>query len=98
MIEDPMAKRSIRIDIAGRTYPLNVEAAQADRIETAAEEISKRMEDLKGRYAVRDKHDLLAMTLLEWATEEKASAPVSEPSTDDVLQEILQSMDALEIR
>lgn len=92
-----MEKKNIRVDIAGRSYPLTVKAAQAQVLEDAAVEIEIRMEDLKKRYAVRDKHDLLAMVLLETIAEEKNIAASGEAEKEELRTAMEGLLDELDI-
>jgi cell division protein ZapA (FtsZ GTPase activity inhibitor) len=57
-----MSKVALKINIAGRTYPLNVPEAEADAVAAAAAEINKAIELLRKNYAVNDTQDLMAMS------------------------------------
>lgn len=70
-----MAKVSLKVVVAGRTYPLSVNESEEQRVMNAAEDINKSIQILKDSYAVRDVQDLLAMTALQLAT--KSDAPKS---------------------
>ena len=63
-----MAKLSIKVVIAGRTYPLSVNESEQDRVLKAAEDINNSIKLLQKNYAVRDMQDLLAMTALQLAS------------------------------
>lgn len=60
-----MAKLSIKVDVAGRTYPLSVDEGEKEGVLDAAEKINKAIQSLKKNYAVTDMHDLLAMASLQ---------------------------------
>ena len=60
-----MAEVSIKINIAGRTYPIKVQKGREVLVRTAAERINKKMDELKSSYAVKDAQDLLAMSSLQ---------------------------------
>ena len=68
-----MAKVSLKVVVAGRTYPLSVNESEEERVMKAAEDINKSIQILKDSYAVRDVQDLLAMTALQLATKSDAS-------------------------
>lgn len=60
-----MAKVSIKVVVAGRTYPLTVEESEQAAIIGASEDINRRIKVLQENYAVKDVQDLLAMTALQ---------------------------------
>jgi cell division protein ZapA (FtsZ GTPase activity inhibitor) len=60
-----MSKVALKINIAGRTYPLNVPEAEADAVAAAAADINKAIELLRKNYAVNDTQDLMAMSALQ---------------------------------
>lgn len=62
-----MAKVSLKVVVAGRTYPLSVNESEKDAIVNAAENINRRVQLLQKSYAVKDMQDLLAMTALQLA-------------------------------
>ena len=59
-----MAEVSIKVLIAGRTYPLTVKQEDEQMVHDAAKMISDKVKEMEQNYAVRDKQDLLAMTAL----------------------------------
>ena len=63
-----MSSLSIKVTIAGRTYPLTIDRQEEEVIRKAAAEINKNIDSLKNNYAVKDVQDLLAMTALQFAT------------------------------
>ena len=60
-----MEEHSIRIEIAGRAYPLNIHADEEGNIRQAAQEINESITRLRTHYPLTDKQDLLAMAALE---------------------------------
>ncbi|MBV6405115.1 MAG: cell division protein ZapA [Flavobacteriales bacterium] len=60
-----MEDLSIRIEIAGRAYPLNIHPDEEQHIRQAAQEINESMDRLRKHYPLTDKQDLLAMAALE---------------------------------
>ena len=64
-----MCELSIKVSIGGRTYPLTIKRSEEEKIRKAASEIDKNLKELKNNYAVVDTQDLLAMTVLQYATE-----------------------------
>lgn len=65
-----MAKSSLKVIVAGRTYPLSVEENEVDKVNKAAEDINKAIKLLQDNYAVKDMQDLLAMTALQLASKD----------------------------
>ncbi|MGE0635524.1 MAG: cell division protein ZapA [Bacteroidia bacterium] len=64
-----MANLSIKVNIAGRMYPLTVDSREEAQLQKAADELAKKLKAFEQSYAVRDKQDLLAMCALQYATE-----------------------------
>ncbi len=64
-----MSDLSIKITVAGRTYPLTVSVDEEVFIRKAAEQIDEQIRAFQDNYAVKDKQDLLAMTALQIATQ-----------------------------
>lgn len=63
-----MDKLSLKVVVAGRTYPLTVNHGEEAKVTKAAEDINKAIKILQDNYAVKDMQDLLAMTALQLAT------------------------------
>ncbi|SEO03299.1 cell division protein ZapA [bacterium A37T11] len=63
-----MGDISIKINIADRIYPLRVSMEEEEIIRRAAKLINDRIKEFQENYAVRDKQDLLAMSVLHYAT------------------------------
>jgi cell division protein ZapA len=89
---------TIRLNIAGRVYPLSVPAEEAEGLRAAAEAVSHQVEAFRKQYQVQDRGDLLAMTALQFATrpaEHQAAetAAISEEN-ERRLNDLLARMDA----
>lgn len=92
-----MAKLSLKVVVAGRTYPLSVNEDEQDKVMKAAEDINKAIKLLQQNYAVKDMQDLLAMTALQLAT--KGGRPVEAAKEDfskviEKLESISKDLDA----
>jgi cell division protein ZapA len=86
-----MEKISLKVIIAGRTYPLTIKKEEEGAIAAAAEKINSNIKKLQGSYAVKDMQDLLAMTALQLALHKPDSVNVesNSPSIDpSVLQDL----------
>lgn len=64
-----MSDLSIKVNIAGRLYPLTIDRAEEELIRKAAKLVDDRVRTFKDSYAVRDFQDPLAMTALQMATQ-----------------------------
>lgn len=64
-----MSELSVKINVAGRTYPLSISVEEEEDIRAAAEKIDATVRDFQENYAVKDKQDLLAMAALQIATQ-----------------------------
>lgn len=97
-----MSKVSLKVVVAGRTYPLTVQEAEVEKVQRAADDINKAIKQLQENFAVRDMQDLLAMTALQLSTKNtKAQAGPSNTSAPDYteataeLKRLAEDMDAL---
>ncbi len=95
-----MEKLSLKVVIAGRTYPLTIKKEEERIITEAAEKINNNIKKLQGNYAVKDMQDLLAMTTLQFAvqmgSENKNSSPLSDSSSSSIdSKEILRIIEKI---
>lgn len=92
-----MDKTSLKIIIAGRTYPLTIKKEEEAAINAAAEKINSNIKKLQGSYAVKDMQDLLAMTALQLAVQSNSSGdskPVSsQPDFSEDIQKIIEKVE-----
>ena len=63
-----MAEVSLKVLIAGRTYPLTIKQEDEQAVQFAAKLINEKVKEFEQNYSVRDKQDLLAMSCLQFAT------------------------------
>ncbi len=84
-----MNKISLKIVVAGRTYPLTVDESEEQKVLKAADDINKSIKLLQDNYAVKDMQDLLAMTALQLATKSNAT------NEEEIYSEIESSLNAL---
>ncbi|MFT5858408.1 MAG: cell division protein ZapA (FtsZ GTPase activity inhibitor) [Flavobacteriaceae bacterium] len=92
-----MAKQSLKVVVAGRTYPLSVSGEEANKVEKAAKDINKAIKLLQESYAVKDMQDLLAMTALQLAVKDSKGVAIT-PTEDlekieDELNELIKELD-----
>jgi cell division protein ZapA len=88
-----MAKLSLKVVVAGRTYPLSVEEHEEQKVIDAARDINKAIKLLQDNYAVKDMQDLLAMTALQLASKkESASSEKKESINTEEIETQLKSI------
>lgn len=88
-----MAKLSLKVVVAGRTYPLSVEEHEEQKVLNAAKDINKAIKLLQDNYAVKDMQDLLAMTALQLATKsDNASSENKESLNTEEIEAKLESI------
>ena len=88
-----MAKLSVKVVVAGRTYPLTVSESEEKKVLKAAEDINKAIKLLQDNYAVKDMQDLLAMTALQLASkgDNQKSGDVDSSNVSDI-EDMLESL------
>ena len=62
-------KLKIKISIADRVYPLNVDMSQEEGLRSASKKIDVMIKQFEENYAVRDKQDVLAMCALQFVSQ-----------------------------
>ena len=60
-----MPKVSLKLEIAGRTYPISVLETEKERVLEASQTLNDAINSLKKQYAVNDLQDLMAMASLQ---------------------------------
>ena len=63
-----MEKLSIKLHIANRIYPMKIEPSSEEFIRNAVKKIEERLTFYENNYEIKDKQDLLAMCLIEYAS------------------------------
>ncbi len=86
-----MEVRRITINIAGRTYPLNVPAAEEETLRKVGKEIEKMIKNFEASFDVKDKQDALAMCALKLG----ASAEVVQMNYDKSMQSSTDKLEQL---
>ena len=89
-----MDKLSIKLHVANRIYPMKIERKSEEFIRNAIKQIEERLKFYEENYAIKDKQDLLAMCLIEYAS--KFESVNNEKVVDDNgLNEKLAKIDSL---
>ncbi len=63
-----MEKIAIKLHIANRIYPMKVDRSSEEYIRSAIKNVEDRLNFYEDNYAIKDKQDLLAMCLIEYAS------------------------------
>lgn len=94
-----MDKISLKVVVAGRSYPLSLNPGEEEKVKLAAETINNSIQVLKENYAVKDMQDLLAMAALQMAT--KSGNAIPKPAKPDyssiekALDELNEELDSI---
>ena len=64
---------SIKVNIAGKEYPLKINSSEEQEVKAVELEISEKLKALQTDYGVKDKQDLLAMFLFQYMMANKKS-------------------------
>ena len=61
-------KLKIKLSVADRVYPLTIDPSQEEGLRKVAKDIEQLAKKFEQNYAVRDKQDVLAMCILQFAS------------------------------
>ena len=89
-----MDKLSIKLHIANRIYPMKIERKSEEFIRNSVKKIEERLKYYEENYAIKDKQDLLAMCLIEYASKFE-SVSNKKVVDDDGLSERLAEIEAV---
>ena len=89
-----MDKLSIKLHVANRIYPMKIERKSEEFIRNSVKKIEERLKFYEENYAIKDKQDLLAMCLIEYASKFE-SVNNKKVVEDDGLSEKLAEIDSL---
>ncbi len=85
-----MSETSLKVQIAGRNYPLTVHPSEESLIRQAESQIEESIALFQKNYAVTDKQDLLAMAALQLASKQ-VSAPKVETKT--IIEKVIERVE-----
>ena len=89
-----MDKLSIKLNIANIFYPMKIERSSEEIIRNSVKKIDDRLKFYEDNYAIKDKQDLLAMCLIEYASKlEKINQ--NKFISDDGISDKLTKLDEL---
>ena len=64
-----MSEISLKVESAGGSYPLKLEAKEVSNIKQAVELINKKISEFENKFGIKDKKDVLAMVSLQLVSE-----------------------------
>lgn len=88
-----MEKKSLKVVVAGRSYPLSLNEGEEERVLRAADSINQAIQVLKENYAVKDMQDLLAMAALQMATKSAKDAPPAAEADYSSVEKALKGLE-----
>ncbi|SDK40436.1 cell division protein ZapA [Catalinimonas alkaloidigena] len=89
-----MGELSIKIKIIDREYPMRTEASDEERLRTAARLVNEQVSELRKRFGLDDKQDLLAMVAF-LSLEEKMRAEEEKSTLERTLARKMSTLDDL---
>lgn len=91
-----MALRRITINIAGRSYPLNVPEEEEETLRRVGKQIEGMIKDFEANFAINDKQDALAMCALRLGASAEISKYSDEKNINDSTDRLKQLNNLLE--
>ena len=88
-----MGKVSLKVTIAGRTYPLTIKREEEEQIRSAVKTINDAVVRFEERYAVQDKQDVLSMCALQLASR----AELASQQSQDVQSQASKALAEVEV-
>ena len=85
-----MEKLNIKISLANRLYPMNINVNEEETIRLSASYINKMLKNLKERYSVKDDQDLLAMCALQLSVKLERMNSQKTNSKQQIIDDILE--------
>ncbi len=82
-----MAEISLKVMIAGRTYPLTIKQEDEQSVQYAAKLINDKVKEFEQNYSVRDKQDLLAMSALNLLAAQQ-NIPKKSPELENEINQL----------
>lgn len=91
-----MSTIKVKINIAGRQYPLSINADEEESVRNAGKEINALIKDFEDRYAVTDKQDALSMVALQMASKYHILKKSGVSSVTEINEKLKQLTDIIE--
>ena len=87
-------KLKIKLSIANRVYPLNIDPSQEEGLRKAAKNIEAMIKQFEQSYSVQDKQDVLAMCALQFASQVEQKT-IDKQNVSIQVEEKLAKLDAI---
>lgn len=84
-----MEKLNIKISLANRLYPMNINSSEEKIIRLSASKIDKILKSLKEKYSVKDDQDLLAMCALQLCVKLEKQSEDESLATQSIIDSII---------
>ena len=81
--------QKIKLNIANRIYPLNVNPSQEELLRKASKQINNMIVEYEKKYAVKDKQDSLAMCSLQIITQSKNFTKNEDDNINEINHELI---------
>ncbi|MDD3458376.1 MAG: cell division protein ZapA [Weeksellaceae bacterium] len=91
-----MNSLKVKINIAGRFYPLTINAEEEEAVRQAGKEINRLVQEFEDRYAVTDKQDAISMVALQMASKYNLLKQSGEGSDREVNQKMMELTEFIE--
>lgn len=88
--------QKIKINIAGRFYPLTINADDEEAVRKAGKDINNLLAEFEEKYAVNDKQDAIAMVALQVASKYYLQKNLSEGNSKDVNLKVTELTEFIE--
>lgn len=91
-----MSSLKVKINIAGRFYPLTINAEEEEAVRNAGKEINRLVQDFEDRYAVTDKQDAISMVALQMASKLNLLKQSGEGSNQELNEKVSELTEFIE--
>ncbi|MFV0304131.1 MAG: cell division protein ZapA [Moheibacter sp.] len=91
-----MSKLRVKINIAGRHYPLTVNAEEELAVRNAGKEINRLIQEFEEQYAVTDKQDAISMVALQMASKlnlQKQASTGNDSELNEKMKRLIEFID-----
>lgn len=85
-----MEELSVKVVIAGRTYPLTIKRSEEEGVRKAAKLVNESIRKYEENYSVRDKQDLLAMFALQTASQNLEFESKAGAQNQEISQQLVE--------
>lgn len=88
-------KLSIKVSIAGRSYPLTIERDEEEGVRAAAKSINEKLSEYEKGFGIKDRQDLLAMCCIFFASNSQESLDKENKKDKSLLAQLEKIEDSL---